>query len=139
MWYAVYRSDSGALVSVGTVLADPLPEGLEVREYADWPVGAWDAETRSFVIQPPPPVVLSRIDFVRRFEVAEREALKEMLLNGTAVQKRRVGAFVDYLGYSDEVSLGDSYIIDSVGLMEAVGLIGPGRADEVLGREAGDG
>jgi hypothetical protein len=135
MWYAVYETVTGLLRSLGSTLADPLPAGLSVKEYAERPDTTtlqWDAVTRDFVTRPVVPPSLRRKDFLNRFTVAERESLKELLLNGTAVQKRRVGAFWDYLLMDNDVYLGDSYIISSVQLMESAGVIAAGRAAEVL-------
>ena len=134
-WYAVYRTSDGELLSIGSVVADPLPAGHAATEYVDRPEGRWDAATLDFVA--PAPVIpnLRKKEFINRFTVVERENLKEMLLNGTAIQKRKVGAFVDYLGYDDDVYLGDQYIIDSVNLMESSGVIGAGRSAQVLAYE----
>lgn len=138
MWNALYETATGRLLSIGSVVADPLPEGTAVVEYAERPdqtTQVWDEATHDFVQRASVPPSLTRIDFIRRFTVAERESLKEMLLNGTATQKRKVGAFVDYLGYDDDVYLGDQYIIDSVNLMESAGVLAAGRAAEVLSYE----
>lgn len=56
-WWAVVTSD-GALVSVGTVLADPLPEGLEsVAVDGPGEGRGWDAQGRTWgdLPEPPPP------------------------------------------------------------------------------------
>jgi hypothetical protein len=82
----------------------------------------------------PPTVFLSLPlrDFWRRFTAAEREALVDMLANGTAVQKKKLGAFRDYLHAGGNVELADDYVIASVTLMESAGVIGVGRAAQVL-------
>ena len=63
MWYAIYEELTGKLKSLGTILPDPIPEGLLCKELAEKPdlkIQVWDTETREFV------------DKV--FTVAEREA-----------------------------------------------------------------
>lgn len=55
-WHAVYRTATGELVSVGTVLADPMPAGLSVLSLAGEPDAAtheWDAALLAFVPHPP--------------------------------------------------------------------------------------
>ncbi len=58
LWYAVYHAASGELVSYGTDVADPLPEGLAVREIGEQPPGRsemWDTEQIAYVPRPPLP------------------------------------------------------------------------------------
>ena len=70
--------------------------------------------------------------FLQRFTAAEREQLQELLLNGTAVQKRKLGAFKDYLMMTGDVELNDDYIIASVNTMESAGVLAAGRAAQIL-------
>ena len=53
-WQAVYRSSDGVLVSVGDVVADPLPAGLATLNMAGPPADTvmWDAATRAFIPRP---------------------------------------------------------------------------------------
>lgn len=72
-WSVVYVSATGEAVSVGTVVADPLPEGLSAAPLspADADLllaggAAWDAATRSVVVPPPPvPAEVTRWQFRR--------------------------------------------------------------------------
>lgn len=57
IWCAVYRVSSGELISLGTVIANPLPAGLAVTEIGSGPPNVtqqWDPSTRQFVPRPPP-------------------------------------------------------------------------------------
>lgn len=57
IWYAHYDTTTGELVSLGTVLPDPLPEGTATREYyyqPDQSVVIWDTTLREFVSRTPP-------------------------------------------------------------------------------------
>jgi len=61
-WYMVFATTTGREVSLGTVVADPLPQGLASALLSDADASAiregratWDAETRS--VAPLPPVV----------------------------------------------------------------------------------
>lgn len=58
IWYGVYEEKSGRLVSQGTVLADPLPDGLVAVEIAEQnPEGfLWNEKSRAFDIPVKPPV-----------------------------------------------------------------------------------
>ena len=51
-WYAVYRVLDGGLVSVGTVVAVPLPPELAAVEFPDRPEGMWDPATHTFRTRP---------------------------------------------------------------------------------------
>ena len=54
-WYAVCRTATGELVSVGTVLATPLPSGLTALPLVIEPDNTaltWNAATRLFVARP---------------------------------------------------------------------------------------
>ncbi len=56
-WYAIHRIDSGALVSVGTEVADPLPVGLTALALAEQPsfrTHQWNAVARAMEPIPPP-------------------------------------------------------------------------------------
>lgn len=58
-WYAVVDKTTGAAVSFGTVLADPLPDHLEAIEIPEQPSKKkgtkWDSETRTIVSIPSVP------------------------------------------------------------------------------------
>lgn len=58
-WFGIIESDTGKLVSTGTVLADELPPGMEIIELGTEgpPEGKiWDPASRGFVDPPAPPV-----------------------------------------------------------------------------------
>lgn len=62
-WHAVYDEATGELRSVGTVIANPLPEGLASVPLEAEPVGlVWDATTRTFGLPPPPDLSQLPID-----------------------------------------------------------------------------
>lgn len=77
---------------------------------------------------------IQAIDFWRRFTVAEREALQNLMATGTQAQKNKLNAFRDYVRTGMNVELWDDYIIASVTLLETVGIIAPGRAVVILQR-----
>jgi hypothetical protein len=84
---------------------------------------------------PPPPIVAYSITlkaFWQRFTAAEREALQNIVSTGTQAQKNKLNAFRDYLQTGGNVELNDDYVIASVTLMQTAGIIGAGRAAEIL-------
>lgn len=70
--------------------------------------------------------------FWKRFTVAERETLQNILATGTQNQKNKLNAFRDYLLTGGKVELIDDYIINSVNLMETANVIAAGRANTIL-------
>jgi hypothetical protein len=60
IWYAHYDTTTGDLLSLGTVVPDPLPDGTAVHSYTTRPdlaVVVWDTTTRDFIPLDPPTVV----------------------------------------------------------------------------------
>jgi hypothetical protein len=62
-WHLLYNSTTGQSVSIGTVIADPLPEGITALPLTDAEGEGlqngsliWDAATRSLIATPPPAV-----------------------------------------------------------------------------------
>jgi hypothetical protein len=60
-WHLLYNTTTGQSVSIGTVIADPLPEGITAQPLTDEQgeglqngLLKWDEETRSLVPTPPP-------------------------------------------------------------------------------------
>jgi hypothetical protein len=62
-WHLLYNTTTGESVSIGTVIADPLPEGITALPLTDEQGEGlqngtliWDAATRSLIPTPPPSV-----------------------------------------------------------------------------------
>ena len=62
-WHLLYNSTTGESVSIGTVIADPLPEGITALPLTDEQGEGlqngsliWDAATRTLIPTPPPAV-----------------------------------------------------------------------------------
>jgi hypothetical protein len=70
--------------------------------------------------------------FWKRFLVAEREELQNMVATGTQQQKNKLNAFREYITTGGNVELDDDYIIASVQLMESAGILDAGRANTIL-------
>ncbi len=62
-WFAVYRESDGELVSIGTVVADPLRAGLAKKLLTGEPRRLrWNASSLEFETPPPPPAQIDRVD-----------------------------------------------------------------------------
>jgi hypothetical protein len=68
-WHLLYNSTTGASVSIGTVIADPLPEGITALPLTDEQGEGlqngtliWDAASRTLIPTPPP--AMSAADWV---------------------------------------------------------------------------
>lgn len=134
-WVAVWRTADGELVSIGTsdAIANPLPAGLSTTDVgANQPPGVWNKVTHTFDAAPVLKPVLSLRDFWQRFTQSERETLWDMQANGTAAQKKKLGAFKDYMQACGLADLNDAYVQASVNLMESAAVIAPGRAAVIL-------
>jgi hypothetical protein len=62
-WHILYNTTTGASVSIGTVIADPLPEGITALPLTDEQGEGlqngtlkWDEATRTLIATPPPAV-----------------------------------------------------------------------------------
>jgi hypothetical protein len=62
-WHLLYNTTTGQSVSIGTVIADPLPEGITALPLTDAEGEGmqngtliWDAATRTLIAAPPPVV-----------------------------------------------------------------------------------
>jgi hypothetical protein len=134
MWYYLYRTDTGALVSETSVAPDPVPDGLGVHEREERASGmAWDPEAREFVTMPATREPIPRGSFLLRFTPAEQVALD--VAAGT--RGSPASLLEKWVAYSN----GGVIETDNPALrmlvmgLEATGVIGSGRALEVLDGE----
>ena len=129
MWYAVHDA-SGALVSLGTVLADPLPADLTAVVLAGEPdlvAQQWDAQALDFVPRPPERA-MDPYEWWKRFTLAEEAAIREaartdafvmVLLSRLAAPTLRV------------LHLDDAVVVQGVNYLQSNGLLTAERAAEV--------
>ena len=127
MWYAVIEAASGQLLSTGTVLADPLPKGLEAIAVGDEPpAGDWNTQTRQFDPSTAK-VAIEPIEFLRRFTFAEEVAIRAAAKNDIGIE-----VFLARLAAARSVSLDHPDTIGGMQYLTGKGLITAGRAAEVL-------
>jgi hypothetical protein len=78
----------------------------------------------------PAPVPLHKVDFLRLFTQTER-----INIRAAAAVNAVVADYQYMLDAATTVNLSDPDILTGVPLLEAAGLIGPGRADQILANE----
>ncbi len=93
---------------------------------------------------PPPPPIITKIAFRDRFTATEKEDLQLAAVinpSDTAQQKRqasRIQSWLEDIRNMDYVDLTNARVIAGVNAMETVGIIGVGRAAEILSLEIQD-
>jgi hypothetical protein len=102
-WHLLYNTATGASVSIGTVIADPLPADITALPLTDEQGEGlqngslkWDEATRTLVPTPPPAVTAeewterffssAQIIALQRFEFALQQAGKSLGPNMTALK-----------------------------------------------------
>lgn len=133
--YAVYDTATGELRSVGTVVADPLPEGLaavELDEAPDLAAHEWSPELLGFVPRTPDPLgrTLTSDEFRQRYTFQERVAAKEL-----AATDVRVAVLEEDVRSAPVIRLGHPRTVAGVQLLVSVGVLTEARAAEILDPE----
>ena len=134
MIFVTYNTTTGALVNVSDVLPSPNPEHCTRAINVDSvTVESWNPVTLRFDEERDPHAErnISGVQYLRRFTQAERITIRAATSQSPELD--------DYLKLLDitiaqggVIDLNDPDTIAAVGLLEAVGLIAPGRAAEVL-------
>lgn len=99
-WFALYKTATGDLLSVGSVIADTLPDGVTLLQLAGQPRDneMWDAASRAFVVRPAK-VLIDRLDDLladsdfstvwNTLSAARRTALRQALIKLLGAQRFR--------------------------------------------------
>lgn len=134
MWYAVYRLATGELVSVGSVVADPLPEGLASKAVGeDRPDGVWNAQALQFDAAPPAPKIWDNpFDFMKEFSIAE-----EVRIRTAAKTDMQIEVLLARLMAAGRVRSDDEIVVIGLGYLQGVSdvegpLLTSQRAQEIL-------
>lgn len=123
------RLNGGVVVNVVESDSDLAAPWVEVTGLFVGPGFVWNGTSYT---PPTATVSLSPRAFLRRFTAAERETLEDLAATGTAGVKKKLAAFKTYLNTGGNVELNDDYIVAVVTAMETAGVIGAGRAAEIL-------
>lgn len=90
---------------------------------------------------PPPPPIITKIAFRSRFTSTEKEDLQMAAVinpSDTAQQRRqasKVQSWLEDIRNATYIDLTDTRVVTGVNAMETVGIIGTGRAAEILSLE----
>mgnify|MGYP001766078236 CR=1 FL=1 len=78
---------------------------------------------------PPAPtsVILTKLEYLRRFTQAERVTIREAAKVNPVLED-----YMALLELATEIDTGDADTIVAVNMLEQAGLVGPGRAQEIL-------
>ena len=129
-WYAVYETATGALKSVGTVVADPLPAGLSALALSTQPAGqVWNASTLAFET-PVARTILTPYQFVNLFTPTEMAGIL-----AAATTNAAVNLYIEMLHFAQEVDLSDPNTVSGVNALAAAGLITAARAAQILANQ----
>lgn len=79
------------------------------------------------IVSTPVPKILTPLQYLRRFSLSERVAIREAAKTDFVVED-----LMDMLDRAQEINTADMDTIAGTHYLEHVGLIDPGRADEVL-------
>jgi hypothetical protein len=128
MWYAVYQTATGALVSLGTVIADPLPSGLSaVAVGTDKPLGQWNSATLVFDAPVVTRTPIAPLDFMRRFTMSEEAAIRTLARTDAMAE-----VFLSRLAAAQIVHLDNQETIDGVNYCISAGTITAARGSVIL-------
>lgn len=123
--FNLVEDSTGKLISQSALPITNIKSGYVVVETAD-NSGTWNETTRGY-----DPIQLHRVvtlkNFIFRFTDAEREALHVKVKTNEKAEE-----FVQTLKIIQSVDLDSGYIVGRVNLMETAGVIGTGRATEIL-------
>lgn len=136
-WFAVYDDATGELVSTGTVVADDATlaaRGLVKRVLATNPqvrTSRWNKDKRDFGTVPLPKGRISLAEFLLRLVETERQDLFEAAQAGNAAVRKRVNAWIQ-TARETGIDLDDAETVTAVNALETAGILGAGRAAQVL-------
>lgn len=128
MWKAIYETSTGILVSIGTVVAEPLPEGLSLAEVGEsYPLGSWNKATLSFESVSSLPDSWSRYEFLSLLTGQERIAIRERAKTDPVVYD-----FMDLLSLSGTIFRSNPNVKSGLEYLASIGCLEVNRPMEIL-------
>lgn len=135
MYFVIYNTTTGELVSQGTVISSSIPAGFTAQDIVNPPTDntIWNSASRSFV-QRAASRIISKYEFIQRYSLAERREMFGFMHGSTytTAQQKNIASFMRYLDFLDRVDLDDIAIQQGVNYQESISMIGAGRAAQVL-------
>lgn len=121
--YHVYNTTTGVLISVGAVMVNELPLGLEYKEFPDdYHVGkVWNTTTKDYEAVSSPRIITKAM-FVNRFTDAEQLAI---------ANDSNFSGFMTLLGFHESVNLDSAIIISALDQICQSGHISQQRVVEI--------
>ena len=129
MLFVTYHADSGALISVTDTppVADPATCTRAISADSG-ELHTWDANTRQFRDEGVAAArTLTRLQYMTRFTQAELETIYGLSDTNMAVR-----VWVKMFERADVVDLDDARTVTGLQRLEAAGILGAGRAAEIL-------
>jgi hypothetical protein len=128
-WYAVYDIATGALVSVGTVIAEPLPPGTASQALTAEPTGLhWNATTLAFEAPANTlPDSWTVYTFLKRITSAERIAIRVLAKTDVIAED-----FIHLLDQSGDVIRSNPDVLAGLNYLVSTGTLAAGRPSEIL-------
>jgi hypothetical protein len=127
-WYAVIDG-FGNLVSIGTVLADPVvltARGYQAIQLGGNPNGmVWNPATRSFAAAPAPAIVLVPWQFIQLFSPSVYGAMH----NSTDPV---IGQFMMMVQSANTINLSDPVVVNGIGYLQQQNVLTATQAANVL-------
>ena len=130
IWYAVYQSAGGVLVSVGTEVANPLPDGLASKELGEsdtHPQGDWDTVNLVFTPFSTVPERWTKYEFLMRMTAAERIAIRSKATTDPVVED-----FMHMLDISGDVVRSNPVVLQGLNYLVSVGCLDASRVGVIL-------
>ena len=127
-WFAVYETVTGRLRSSGSVVADPLPEGLALKKFAERPTGFdWNEKTLDFDVPVPSPSRrVTALEFMELFTASERIAIRRA---GDPI----LDDFLDMVRVAGTINLDSDVVQQGLGYLVKQGHVSEKRAVEIGG------
>lgn len=121
--YVITRKSDGAEVYRYSHTEPVNWQGMEFDTYDHTPV----ADPEPAPAPAPVGITLTKLEYLRRFTQAERIAIR-----AAAAQSPQLADYMQLLELATEVRTDDPDTIAAAQMLEAAGLIAPGRAQEIL-------
>ena len=112
-------------VAIGTELVVPAPPDFDIQRVADY---RYDGTDWSFYVPPvpePAPVLLTPLQFLRRFTLAERIAVRNAM-------NPIIMDFLNLIALAQDIQTTDPDTQQGIGYLAQQGLIAPERVAEIL-------
>ena len=99
----------------------------EATDFPEFPFAQYNHTIKATIEQPAPERNVTKLQYLRRFTGPERQTIRQAAKGNPELED-----YLAMLEIAQDINLDDPDTIAAVNMLEAVGLIAPGRAAEVL-------